>query len=267
MTDYALRLGSGIGISLIWLWFTAPLFRIKRTNLIKWILILSFVALAFGRLGYMLIHSAYFHQNPAHILQIRRVGGIHGESALLGGLVGLGIWAGYRHKTNTTNVYTHKTHGVQSFAISYNHLLTLFTPAILCVVAGAWWACMNVGCAWGRAVNTSSTQSPWFLIQGPDLYHTVKFRYPVQLLGALWALITAVFGAICSRKKYGGALILLLYCLGGSALTLLRGDAVSTIAQLRIDTIENIGIALMLVGVWWWSYMNLRLTHFVTIRG
>ena len=98
MTGYSFRLGGGIGIGLIWLWFAAPQFHIKRSHLIKSVWVLSLFTLAAGRLGYVLMHIEYFCQNPVHLLQLHRVGGVHGESALIGGLIAIGIWTVYRHR-------------------------------------------------------------------------------------------------------------------------------------------------------------------------
>ena len=259
MTGYTLRLGCSIVLSLIWLWFAAPLFHIERSYLIKLVWVLSILALVCGRLGYVLMHITYFSQNPLQLFQLHRTGGIHGESSLLGGLIGLGIWAAHRNRRLLAGEKVPTTHDAQSFSQSFEYLLALFTPAILCVAGGAWWACMQTGCAWGRAINLYDARFHWLLISGPDLYHTIRPRYPVQLLGIMWALVTATLSAIRSHHVYHGTLTLMLYCVGATVLTLLRGDSVPTVGQLRVDTIQNIGIAFTLGGIRLWHRYRLTL--------
>jgi len=252
---YTLRLGCGICLGLAWLWYAAPLFHIERGHLAKWCWILSLIALASGRVGYGLMHRAYFRQNPLHLFQLRRFGGIHGESALLGGLVGLGIWAACRQKRNAPGKTAPNTYDIQTFC----HLLALCAPAILCVTAGAWWGCMQAGCAWGHAVELTDTRVQWLLVNGPDLYHTVHSRYPVQLVGAVWALVTAWAATIRTHQVYQGTLALMLYCIGAAALTFLRGDSIPTIGHVRVDTMENLGIAFFLGGIQLWQILRSRL--------
>jgi prolipoprotein diacylglyceryltransferase len=246
MMGYTLRLGSGIGVSLSWLWLAARKFHMERSNLIKWVWILSFVAIASGRLAYVFINAEYFRQNPLHIFKLRTIGGLHGESALLGGLLGLGFLVLLNKKTILEVAKELNNRGTPSHSLAFSLLLTLFTPAILSVVAGAWWSCIKVGCAFGRTVNVSNVRPQWFLIYGPDIYQTYQLRYPVQLLGLLWASITAVFSVIWSGHMYSGPLALLLYCLGGMLFSLLRGDITPSIGPIRIDTIECTVIAILM---------------------
>lgn len=252
IAGYTLRLGCGICLGLAWLWYAAPLFDIERQHLAKWCWILTLIALVSGRFGYGFMHRVYFLQNPLHLFQLNRFGGIHAESALMGGLVGLGIWATLGRKRSSPEKTESSTYAIQTF----NHLLALYAPTILCVAVGAWWACMQTGCAWGSAVDQPDSRVRWFLVNGPDLYHTMQLRYPVQLMGSVWALAMAWFGAFRAHLRYHGALTLMLYCLGSAALTFLRGDAVPTAGPLRIDTIENLGIAFTLGGIRLWQHVR-----------
>ena len=170
IAGYAVRVGLGICLGLIWLWYAAPLFHIKRQYLAKWCWILALIALVTGRFGYGFMHKAYFLQNPLHLFQLHRYGGIHGESALLGALAGLCIWAKLWDKRKSHEKTEHSTYTAQSIT----QLLALFTPAILCVIAGAWWACIQTGCAWGMVVDQSNPPARWLLTNGPDLYHTIE---------------------------------------------------------------------------------------------
>ncbi len=159
--------------------------------------------------------------------------------------MGLGNWTASRQKRNAPGKTAPNTYDTQTF----RHLLALCAPAILCVTAGAWWGCMQAGCAWGRAVKLTDTRVQWLLVNGPDLYHTIRPRYPVQLVGAVWALATAWAATFRPQQVYQGTLALMLYCMGAAALTFLRGDSVPTSGYVRVDTIENLSIAFFLGGI------------------
>jgi hypothetical protein len=189
-----------------------------------------------------LMHLDYFKQNPLVFLQLHRTGGIHGESALLGGLLGLGIWVNSKQKPYTAGNHISSSPRIHAFL----HLLALYSPAILLLAASAWWACMQIGCAWGYAIDLSGTQFPWFHTQGSDLYHRILSRYPVQLMGLLLSLVTAGWSIIRLRQIYPGTLALIFYCLGAAALTLMRGDIVPSIGKIRMDTLQNIAVAFII---------------------
>jgi prolipoprotein diacylglyceryltransferase len=252
MTGYTIRLGCGVIVGLIWLWISAPKFHFDHKTLGKWCWILSALALVTGRIAYGFIHGDYFLQNPLQLMQLHRIGGIHGESALVGGLVGLGILVINSQKRNVIGATAPLTNDAQSLAHALPHAFALFVPAVLCVAAGAWWGCMQAGCAWGREVTTPDALTRWLLIDGPDLYHIIRPRYPVQLAGTLWSIGLAVFGAVSLHHATHGTLILILYCLGAAILTLLRGDNVPAIGFLRVDTVENLGIAFIVSGLQLW---------------
>ena len=238
---YTLRLGSSICLGSTWLWYTAPKYHIKRQLLATCCWVTGLSALVGGRIGYGLMHSAYFLQNPTQFILLHHTGGLHGASALLGGLAGLFIWQICTQMDNTDKITPYN-----GDTLTFNQYLTYFTPAFLCVIAGAWWACMEIGCACGRAIGLENPGMRWLLADGPDLYHTILPRFPVQLVGMIWALVIAGTSTIRSQHLHGDVPYLMLYCLGAAVLTLFRGDTVPTIGPVRIDTLENLGIAFVL---------------------
>ncbi|MDF1513202.1 MAG: prolipoprotein diacylglyceryl transferase [Anaerolineae bacterium] len=244
LPGYTLRIGVGIVTGLLWLWFAASHDHFSHRQLAVLCWSIGLCALLCGRVGYILMNGEYFWQNPAHILQLHRIGGVNGESALLGGLIGLTIW-------------TLAENWRQDSALDFDNALSLFTPAALFVIAGAWWACQHTGCSWGQAA-PSDTRWQWLRVTSPDLYRSILPRYPVQLMGGVWAMLLGVGSAIRwlhgKRASWG----LVFYCLGAAAISQLRGDDVPTFGQLRIDTLGNMGIALA-VSTWQWIHPRLEI--------
>lgn len=250
ITGYTLKLGYGLVLGIVWLWVTAPRYHINRKTLTYLCWFLSLTALILGRLGYILINLEYFIQNPTDILKLHRIGGINGATALAGGLGGLGFWVLVLQQHNLfTDPMLLK---IPSYSRIFLHLLAFVTPAVLMIAVGAWLACIEVGCAWGLRVNPFIFPQGLSFIDCPDLFHTLYPRYPLQLMGGLLAGTMAVLAAVRPRHHSWSILLLMLYCIGASFLTLLRGDIVPTIGVLRVDTIMNVGIAVALGSLLLW---------------
>jgi prolipoprotein diacylglyceryltransferase len=224
---YTLRVLSGALGGLLSLWQRAPAYGLSRRTTGGWLWGIALVALLCGRAGYVVGHHLYFNQQPQEILRLREVGGLHGGTALVGSLIVLLFWARVTRRT-------------------FNELLSWLAPAILLIAAGAWWGCGNAGCAWGRPT-AMSLRSSWFVTQAPDVYGTVLPRYAVQNLGALCAFLLAVV-ALLAQSNASAALA--LYELAAGALTFLRADDVPMIAGLRVDSLQDVGIAwVILLGL------------------
>lgn len=222
---YTLRVVLGISLSLGWLWCIAPRRGFKRQEVILWLWIILAVAMICGRLGYMIGNLAYFRQNPKSVFEFGKVGGLHGSSTLMGGILIVWIWS---HRTKRP----------------FSDTLALLTPLTLGIAAGSWWGCLDIGCAWGQEVSTLQAANTWYITRSPDLYHVILPRYPVQILGMLCAIVMAIL-AITSGKK--GSIGLGLYLLGSTALTLLRADPVPQIGALRIDTLLDATLAYFVI--------------------
>lgn len=222
---YTWRVLIGAVAGLICLWRRAPTYELTRRVAGGWLWGIAVVALVCGRIGYILGHRLYFEQHPQEALRLWAVGGLHGGTALTGSLFVVWLWARVSRRT-------------------FSSLLSWLAPAILLIAAGAWWGCGSVGCAWGRATAPSLGARSWFVTQSADIYHHVVSRYAVQNLGALCAFLLAIV-ALLARSR--AAVALALYVLAAGALTFLRADAVPLIAGLRVDSLQDIGLAWLLL--------------------
>jgi prolipoprotein diacylglyceryltransferase len=232
---YTLRVAAGALIAGLWLWGRAPRAGLDRRTMRFWICGAALAALIGGRVGYALGNVAYFAQQPALLIRLDRVGGLHGGSAMIGALLVIGLWSAVARRP-------------VSFLVSF------LSPAVLFVAAGAWWGCMDAGCAWGREA-LAADGVRWFTALLPDIYQTLTPRYAVQPLGAVWALLMAALGA--ALGKHGG-LALALYWFGSAGLTLLRADLAPKISApifvaptfdalttgLRLDTVLDLLMAI-----------------------
>lgn len=220
---YTLRIMGAVALAVAWL-----LWRNRRLAMPAFslgLLGVAVVALLLGRAGYILTHTAYFRQNPADMLNFRSSAGIHGFAALLGGLLGALLWS---------------TIGNQPFWT----LITLLSPAALWIAAGAWWACEDVGCVWGRSVTNATGAQRLLVVPSPDLYRSVEPRIAVPALGMGWATATALLAGSSEKR---GVLALSLYLAGAAGLTLLRADPAPTFRSQRLDTLLHGGLAILMV--------------------
>ena len=203
----------------------------------------SVAALTIGRWGYVVGNWPYFAQNPAAILQLRQVGGLHSGSAWIGGMLAAGLWA-------------------RSKRLWVADVIARLSPIALLTAAGAWWGCADVGCAWGRetwqAFTWTHAAPVWhriIMVEAPDIYHTVLPRYAVQNLGMMWALVTALSAMMVPRW---GALAVASYLLGEAALTQIRGDPVPMLGPYRVDLLLNLGLSLTVWLMQWHSWHTWR---------
>jgi hypothetical protein len=123
-------------------------------------------------------------------------------------------------------------------------VVSFLSPAVLFVVAGAWWGCIDAGCAWGRETLAAAGGAQWLVALLPDIYQTMTLRYAVQAIGAVWAL-TLVLLAVALGKH--GGLALALYWFGSAGLTLLRADPVPRWGTMRLDTGLDLALAIGIV--------------------
>ena len=221
---YTVRVMLGGVLAIGWLVWRAPAYAMPRRDVTAWLWSLGLITVFGGRVGYVLENWGYFTQNPHQIWQLDAVGGLCGEAALFGAIVCTWGWATLSH-------------------VSPVIILTWLTPAILLTIAGAWWGCLAIGCAWGREVPFTVAESNNLVAQLPDIYHSIRFRYAVQVFGIAWAIVMWIFSV--GLKRYGD-IILGIYLLGAALLTLLRGDPVPEIQAIRIDTLVYILLAFWL---------------------
>lgn len=221
---YTLRITGAVVSAAAWLiWQTS---HTKLPSLSIGLLAMTILALILGRAGYVATNAAYFHQNPDHILAVRGAPGLHGFGAVLGGMLGAVIWA----ILDGQRVWT---------------LLSRLSPAALWVAAGAWWACSDAGCLWGRTVQDPQGLQRWWVTPTPDLYHNVALRIAVADLGAGLAILTTLLALWLKNR---GFYAFTLYLLGATCLTLLREDPSPTLESLRLDTLLHSGLFLVCGG-------------------
>ncbi|MGC9522669.1 MAG: prolipoprotein diacylglyceryl transferase family protein [Anaerolineae bacterium] len=224
---YTLRIAGAVLIAMAWLIWMSPGRRdIHERHLGWWLLLITLCALVFGRAGYIAENAGYFRQHPDRLLRLRQTAGLHGMTALLGGLLGTVLWA-------------------RASGHSLWDRLTCLAPPALFIAAGAWWACQHVGCAAGRPLSNPANIPTWLAVEAPNLYHAVTPRYPVQSLGLVWGLLTAGLAWFLHRK---GAAALPLYLAGATGLTLLKAQAVPTLLGIRTDTWSHAALGLIGIG-------------------
>jgi phosphatidylglycerol:prolipoprotein diacylglycerol transferase len=88
-------------------------------------------ALLAGRVAFVWLNRPYFAENPTEAWQLW-LGGLNYHGALLGGLVGLWLWARLTSRP-------------------FGRYAGLFAPGLALLAAAGWAACAVDGCAYGRA--------------------------------------------------------------------------------------------------------------------
>ncbi len=224
---YTLRvtLGAALGMALLWRRGTRPGSDIPTQELLTWMGAVSSAAWACGRLGYV-IGQPYFTQHLWAFLRLRTAAGMHGGSALAGGALMVALWALVKSRR-------------------FADLLALWAPVALSVAMCAWWGCREVGCAWGNPASANAPWYTWMATTSPDLYHIQLARYPVQTLGAVWALVLLLL-ALALKDK--GGLALALYCAGSALLTLQRADPVPLFEGIRVDMLLDAALAAIIAA-------------------
>ncbi len=168
-----------------------------------------------ARLGFVLLNWGYFAERPSALLQIWQ-GGLTAYGGLLGGLLGLTLWCWWRKRP-------------------FLPYATLFSPALLLLIATGWAACWFEGCAYG----TETTLGP-FAANLPDTFGVFAVRTQTQLLGiGLNLLLLAALTHLQTRKLANLPLFpltLITTNLIHFALTFLRGDAAPLLLGWRLDS-------------------------------
>ena len=173
-------------------------------------------AILAGRLGFVWLARIYYQERPDELGLWR--GGLNYHAALAGGLVILGIWCWVRKRPFLTQ-------------------LNLFAPALALISTFGWFACWLEGCAYGA----ETTIGP-FAADLPDSFGVFAVRYQTQLIGIIASLIIFAFTIwIFKQNKTSRlfALTMLTLSLTQFGITLLRGDAITTIGTIRLDTLLN----------------------------
>lgn len=220
---YNVVLGLGVGLAL---GITAMLAR--RGELTGWLdgaLAAAAGAVLGGRAVFVWLNAPYFAENPAEAWQLQ-LGGLNYHGALLGGLVGLWLWARLAGRP-------------------FYRYAGLLAPGLALLSAFGWAACGFEGCAYGRAA------APGILAANlPDDLGVFAVRYRTQAVGALASL--AVGGL--AWWGYGRVQPSLLFwgVMGGLALgrvvvALGRGDPARLVRGWRADSVVDGGTVIVAV--------------------
>ncbi|MBK8905899.1 MAG: prolipoprotein diacylglyceryl transferase [Anaerolineaceae bacterium] len=167
-----------------------------------------------ARLGFIWVNWGYFAERPSELMRLWQ-GGQTAYGALIGGLVGLGLWCWWQKRPFLPSA-------------------AFFSPALLLLIITGWAACWVEGCAYGRQTFLGP-----FSANLPDQYGVFAVRYQTQLLGVGLNLLALAF-VLFWQKRWGYGrlfpLTLLLANLIHLGLTLVRADAVPYLAGWRLDT-------------------------------
>lgn len=167
-----------------------------------------------ARLSFIWLNWEYFRERPSELTHLWQ-GGQTAYGALIGGLVGLGLWCWWQKRP-------------------FLPTAALFSPGLLLLIVTGWAACWVEGCAYGQA----TVLSP-FSANLPDQYGIFAVRVQTQLLGVGLNLLALAL-VLLWQKRWGNGrlfgLTLLLANLIHLGLTLLRADPAPHLAGWRLDS-------------------------------
>ncbi len=215
-------LAAGVLAGLVWLLLAAspaPAELAPRARRLDAALAALALGVASARLGFVLLHPAYFLADPARALYLWE-GGLTWPGAALGALLGVALTAWLQR-------------------ISFWRLADSLAVPAAWASAGGWLGCYLEACAFGRAAAAG-----WWAPPAPDLLGQVAPRWPTQSLGVVGSLLVSLILLSLRRRLPSGARACLAGALLGGltlGLSLLRGDPSPTVAGLRV---EGLGAAL-----------------------
>jgi len=236
MNRYAVLVGLGAALGLWQVIQTAPPALAARRARQGLALLLG--GLLGARLGYVLLHFAYYRQ---HLLEAPQLwlGGLYWPGALAGALLALPVIA--------------RASG-ERLVVLADGLTPLLPPFTILV----WLACWTAGCAYGI-----HTQGAWWGLPAADETGVVARRLPLQVLAAL--TLALMYGALELRLPPAPAILagekacltLLALMTHTFLFSLLRADPTLRWLGLRADSWAALAFALpALAG---WIILRLRL--------
>lgn len=188
-----------------------------REKLMTVLLVALIGALIVGRLYYVLIHLEYYVDQLAEVVDIR-AGGSNWHGAVIGAVF-TGNLVALRRK------------------IPLKVMWRAFSIALPIVTIGVAVGCLGAVCAYGQEVDTLAHHSSLFVSESRDIYGIIAPRYHTQLfifaLGVLCLLGSGFSGRWQDQRQFG--IPLLMMSVGMFIIGFFRGDAVTMIANLRID--------------------------------
>jgi phosphatidylglycerol:prolipoprotein diacylglycerol transferase len=197
----------------------------QRNDIPEWsdaLLVSLSAGLISSRLGFVATRWEYFQHHLAEIGQIW-LGGLTYHGLLFGGLLALWGWSTRRKK-------------------QWQHYAGLLAPGIALAATFGWLACWMEGCAYGRLTILGPLAADL-----PDELGVYALRYRTQQIGLILSLFTWL-AVMRVRGSWSPARLFWLALFGLSLsrflTSLLRGDPVLEIWQLRVDTLVDAALTL-----------------------
>jgi phosphatidylglycerol---prolipoprotein diacylglyceryl transferase len=181
-----------------------------------------------ARIVHVLLNWAYFADNLSEALR-PSAGGLDWHGALIGGLLGLALIAGWRK-------------------LELRTLLDALSPALPLLAFAGWLGCWAAVCGYGAEVDTLAHYPAFAAAETRDVFGIVAPRYNTQLFGMVLALALLIVSAILIRRgwlRYRRFwLLLALLSVGMFVIGFFRGDYAVVIAGLRADQVLDISFFL-----------------------
>jgi prolipoprotein diacylglyceryltransferase len=185
-------------------------------------------SLVMGRAVYVAYHWAYYHDHAGEIPLVS-AGGFHWSGALLGGFLGVALYAWLERK-------------------SLGALLDALLPLMAAIIIGAWIGCWIDGMAYGPIANNG-----WWGLPARDEWGRLEPRIPLQLIGALLTL--GIFWLVDRQEGHfpgwKAAVGFLGICFELFALSFLRADPGPVWKSLRLDAWSALALMGCSVLVLW----------------
>lgn len=231
---YPFVLAGGIVACLLWLGLSdSSRFSIRPNQRIDAALAAFALGIAGARLAYVMTHLTYYSERPAESLWFWQ-GGLNWAGALIGSIIGLGIYAYFAEQRFLDLI--------DAMAI----------PTVLLSISG-WFGCLLDGCAYGMKAANFPT--------APDLLGNLAPRWPTQAIGTILSLlIMLVIWLQLERTAPTGrlGLISLVLVSGVSfVLAFVRADPIVQAWGIRLDILAY-GLVFILLTVSLSLRWNLR---------
>ncbi len=232
---FSILLGMGAALGLIWAGWQAP--ARQAMLVVNAGLVGLLGSLIGGRLVYVALRWTYYQSHWGEVWQVYR-GGIAWVGVIGGGMLAILIYTFFNHQ-------------------SPGYVLDALLPFMGLLTLSAWLACWLEGCAYG------AISSAWWALPARNEWGMIARRVPVQLIGAVLALITfGVADWLRPRVKIPGQLALLaLAALSAElfALSFLRADPASEKWGLHLESWAAVSLALLFLLVFMGRIVHLRL--------
>lgn len=213
MYDIAFALIIGIGVTLGLVWAVLRDESEMASTVLNAGIFSLFGAYLGSRFAFIAVNSAYFRSYPEE-LWLLPVGGFAWPGALLGGIIGLLVFA----------LLVGKPLGKLADAL---------LPLLATISVSGWVACWITGCAYGAPVES------WWGLLARDEWGILSRRWPVQPMGAILSLGIIWLIDQLPLSKFPPGLGFLLgilgICLVNFFMSLVRIDPAPFLSGLRLD--------------------------------